>query len=83
MTRLELEIENHRMRAIMLETTGNLNAAADEWYLYDCLSAYKNIEDSGNCNECKYAKYCPEKPKPGQLVRYNCYMFKRKEGEGE
>lgn len=82
MNRLETEIENHRMRAIMSENVGNANEAKNEWYLYDCLSALKNIQDCGDCNVCANKKDCQHVPKAGQMVRYNCPFYK-KEGEAE
>ena len=36
-------------------------------YILDCLMAYRNIVESGDCNICKN-KNCQWKPKPGQLV---------------
>lgn len=80
LNRLETEIENHRMRAIMSENVGNTNASKDEWYLYECLSALKNIQDSGDCNVCSSRKNCQYTPTLGQMVRYNCPFYK-KEGD--
>lgn len=48
-------------------------------HILDCLMAYRNIVESGDCNVCKN-KDCPWKPMPGQLVRYNCPHYK---AEGE
>ena len=79
MNRLETEIENHRIKAIMSENVGANTEARKEWYLYDCLSALKNIQDSGDCNVCASQKDCQYAPKAGQMVRYNC-PFYRKEG---
>lgn len=44
-------------------------------YILDTLMAYRNIAQSGNCNIC-HNKNCEWKPKPGQLIRYNCPHFK-------
>ena len=44
-------------------------------YILDCLMAYRNIVSTGDCNNCKN-KDCGCKPKPGQLVRYNCPHYK-------
>ena len=81
MNRLETEIENHRMRAIMSENVGNTNEAKAEWYLYECLSALKNIQDSGDCNVCASQKDCQYAPTPGQMVRYNCPFYKKESDE--
>jgi hypothetical protein len=48
----------------------------------DALMAYRNIVNSGDCNECKEKKNCKYAPKAGQPVRYNCPFYKRMEGEG-
>lgn len=50
-------------------------------YIRDALMAYRNIINSGSCNECGRKK-CEYAPKPGHLVRYNCPFFRR-EGEGQ
>ena len=83
MGRLETEIENHRMRAIMCENAGNKNEAANEWFLCECLLSLKNITDSGDCNVCARHKDCQYAPAWGQMVRYNCpfYLKTLKEGE--
>lgn len=75
--RLQMEITNHKMRAMTLDMIGSKDSAA-EWYLYDCLSTLKTILDSGDCNDCSKSRSCPYCPKPGQLVRYNCPYFKKK-----
>lgn len=49
-------------------------------YILDTLIAYRNIVETGNCNTCKN-KDCRWKPKPGQLVRYNCHHYKAEEKE--
>ena len=61
----------------------NLNEMiASVAYLLDTLRAYRNIIESGDCNRCGVSKECKYKPKPGQLVRYNCPFYERKDGEG-
>ena len=40
-------------------------------YTLDCLKALREIWNTGSCNDCADRK-CQYKPKPGQLVRYNC-----------
>ena len=47
-------------------------------HILDCLMAYRNIAESGDCNICKN-KDCQWKPKPGQLVRYNCPHYEAEE----
>ena len=56
-------------------------------YVYSCLMAYKQIIESGCCNDCYY-KPCDYTPDPGRLVRYNCPFYRRleerkREGEVE
>ena len=50
---------------------------ADQAYILDALMAYRNIVESGDCNNCKVQRECEVKPKPGQLVRYNCPFYQR------
>jgi hypothetical protein len=50
-------------------------AIRDIAYVLDVLMAYRNIVDSGSCNECEKKKACEYAPKPGHLVRYNCPFF--------
>ena len=50
-------------------------AIANVHCILDCLMAYKRIARAGDCNTCKN-KNCQWKPKPGQLVRYNCPHYK-------
>lgn len=50
---------------------------ADVSYILDTLMAYRNIVQTGNCNSCNVQKKCEVKPKPGQLVRYNCPFYYR------
>lgn len=58
---------------------------ADVAYILDTLMAYRNIVESGCCNDCRIAKpySCKHLPKPGQLVRYNCPFYERKENTDE
>lgn len=48
---------------------------AQKAYELDCLRTFKNIVDSGDCNDCALKRECEIVPKAGQLVRYNCYKF--------
>lgn len=52
---------------------------AGQAYILDALRAYRDIIDSGCCNSCGSKKNCEYAPKPGQLVRYNCPFYERKE----
>lgn len=52
---------------------------ADVAYMLDTLIAYREIVNSGDCNECKIKLTCKYAPQAGQLVRYNCPHFQRKE----
>lgn len=44
------------------------------------LLAYRDIVQTGDCNECAKKMGCEYVPKAGQVVRYNCPFFER-EGE--
>lgn len=50
-------------------------------YFLDCLRAYRNIVESGCCNDCKIRKTCKYVPKAGELVRYNCPFYKTERSE--
>lgn len=55
---------------------------ADVAYILDSLMAYRNIVESGCCNDCRIAKShsCKYLPRLGQLVRYNCPFYELEEG---
>lgn len=53
----------------------------DVSYVLGCLLAFRNICESGDCNNCKVSNACEVKPKAGQMVRYNC-PFYVKDGRG-
>lgn len=44
-------------------------------YAIECVKSYKNIVSSGNCNTCT-VENCGHKPKWGELVRYNCFLYR-------
>ena len=44
-----------------------------------CLRLLREIQGSGDCNTCAAKRDCTEVPRPGQLVRYNCYGYVEKE----
>jgi len=48
-------------------------------YILDSLMALRNIYESGCCNDCTIKKICRYAPKVGQLVRYNCPFYERRE----
>ena len=53
--------------------------SADEHrQLAEWLKLLKEITESGDCNTCIY-RDCVVKPKLGQLVRYNCYSYMKRE----
>ena len=55
---------------------------ADVAYICDVLINYRNIVKSGDCNTC--AGKCGDyKPKPGQMVRYNCPHYLAREEKQE
>ena len=56
-------------------------AIADVAYILDTLIAYRNIIQTGDCNRCGISKECNVKPKPGEIVRYNCMFYVEKDGE--
>ena len=56
-------------------------AIASVAYILDCLMAYRNMIETGDCNSCKNQD-CVWKPKPGQLVRYNCPHYKGEKDNG-
>ena len=53
--------------------------ASEHRQLAEWLKALKEIWDSGDCNNCKFKGMCATEPKLGQMVRYNCYGYSRKE----
>lgn len=55
---------------------------ADVAYICDVLISYRNILKSGDCNTC-VGKCGDYKPKPGQMVRYNCPHFLAREEKQE
>lgn len=54
---------------------------ADMAYVLDALRAYRDIVNSGCCNECINQKNCAQAPELGRLVRYNCFAFVGKDDE--
>ncbi|MBO5610593.1 MAG: hypothetical protein J5929_09545 [Eubacterium sp.] len=81
---LEETIKHYDEKAEIYRSTSksksyyNLNASmADEdcavefQKIADWLRLLKEIIDQGDCNDCGN-RGCLYKPKPGQLVRYNC-----------
>jgi hypothetical protein len=47
-------------------------------YVYSCLMAYRDIVESGCCNNCAYDA-CIYRPELGELVRYNCPYYRKPE----
>lgn len=56
------------------------NAIANTAYILDCLRNLRSIYETGDCNNCAVEVVCDFKPRPGQMVRYNC-PFYEKNGE--
>lgn len=52
------------------------NAIANTAYILDCLRNLRSIYETGDCNDCG-TKSCIYKPKPGQMVRYNCPFYEK------
>lgn len=51
---------------------------ACEYFLTaDRLKLLKEIVDSGSCNDCGYSSKCYSRPRPGQIIRFNCPMYRR------
>lgn len=44
-------------------------------YILDTLMAYRNIVETGCCNNCTKRIKCEYAPKLGQMVRYNCPFY--------
>ena len=49
---------------------------ADVAYILDVLMAYRNIIQTGDCNTC-HDRNCQYRPKPGQMVVYNCPFYEK------
>lgn len=47
-------------------------------YELNCLQAYRDIVESGDCNTCKFLRDCDIRPRVGELVRYNCYRYEER-----
>ena len=45
-------------------------------YALECLKVYRDITMTGNCNICKSKSDCKYKPKLGELIRFNCPLYK-------
>jgi hypothetical protein len=57
----------------MRKPNNDLDAAiADVGRILDYLRNYRNILQTGDCNNCAIRGKCKYCPKPGQMVRYNC-----------
>lgn len=48
--------------------------------MYGHLRAYKDILETGNCNDCM-VRECKYQPQWGQMVRYNCPFYWRGEND--
>lgn len=80
--RIRQEIENHMLRANVLENEGQKESAGQQWFIADCLRSLLEIFESGNCNECGNVG-CPFLPKVGALVRFNCPHYIKKEQDAK
>ena len=50
--------------------------------LYRIIDLIKYAGEVGNlhsCNDCKVVRHCPKAPRPGQMVRYNCFAWEGEE----
>lgn len=50
---------------------------SDVAYILNALIAYRNIIQTGNCNDCDKRKDCEYLPQAGQQVRINCPLYKK------
>ena len=55
------------------------DAISDVAYILDTLIDYRNIVQSGGCNDCGEKMRCKYVPELGEQVRYNCPFYKDKE----
>lgn len=53
------------------------DAISDVAYILDTLIAYRNIIQTGNCNDCDKRKDCEYLPQAGQQVRINCPLYEK------
>jgi len=58
------------------------NIISEIGYVLDCLRNLKDIYKTGDCNNCN-TKECYVKPKPGQMVRYNCPFYIKESEENK
>lgn len=49
---------------------------SDVAYILDNLMLLRQIQQTGNCNDCKNHG-CGYMPRVGQMVRYNCPFYKK------
>lgn len=55
------------------------DAIADVAYVLDSLMALRNIyQMAKDCNDCGNED-CPNKPKPGQQITFNCPIWREKD----
>ena len=73
------EILNQNNRSIDIRRNFLFKKAStmisDGYYVIDSLTCLKNIMESGDCNTCLKKNVCEFVPKPGELVRYNCFAY--------
>ena len=50
-------------------------------HLSQILMAYKELIELPDCNTCAIKKDCVHAPRAGQMVRINCFMYKRRRNE--
>lgn len=53
------------------------DAIANTAYIFDGLTVFRSIYETGDCNNCGRIKICKFAPNPGQIVRYNCPFYAR------
>lgn len=55
------------------------DAISNVAYILDTLIVYRNIAQTGDCNNCKKRKDCEYLPQVGEQVRINCPFYKKEE----
>ena len=54
---------------------------SDVAYILDTLMVYRQLIETGCCNDCGKRSRCSWIPDPGGIVRYNCPFHEEKRGD--
>lgn len=71
-----IENYNSNKKGKIMEEDRLDKTISDVAYILDNLILLRQIQQTGNCNNCKN-KNCGHIPRAGQMVRYNCPFYKR------